>query len=101
MSKKYEFPAQFLDLVRSMPFVEADELLVQRRQDLLARLLVAEDADKVDLGYILSAVNDEIHLLRQRMQRVKVSKAVRECFGDEGFELWRQRVALMELEAAA
>lgn len=101
MSKHYEFPREFLDLVRSMPFVEADELLIQRRQDLLARLLVADDADKVDLGYILSAVNDEIHLLRQKMHRVKVSKAVRECFGDEGFELWRQRVVMMELEAAA
>lgn len=100
MSRDYEFPSGFLELVRTMPLVEADELLVDRRLDLLRRLHACVDGqERVDLGYVLSAVNDEIYLVRQRMQRIKVGQAVRDCFGDEGFARWRERVVLMELEA--
>lgn len=99
MSRVYQFPTEFLELVRTMPFVEADELLVHRRQEVLSRLYVAEGEDRVNLGYVLSAVNDEIHLVRQKLQRIKVGQAVRDCFGEDGFARWRERVVAMELEA--
>ena len=101
MSKQYEFPTEFLELVRTMPFVEAEEMLETRRQEVLARLYAADKADKVDLGYILSAINGELSLVRQKLRRVKVGQAVRDCFGDEGFAAWRERVVMMELEALA
>lgn len=99
MSREYCFPSEFLELVRTMPFVEADELLVNRRQEVLSRLYVAEGEDRVNLGYVLSAINDEIHLVRQKLQRIKVGQAVRDCFGEDGFARWRERVVAMELEA--
>lgn len=98
MSREYRFPTEFLELVRTMPFVEADELLVNRRQEVLSRLYVAEGEDRVNLGYVLSAINDEIHLVRQKLQRIKVGQAVRDCFGEDGFARWRERVVAMELE---
>lgn len=99
MSREYRFPTEFLELVRTMPFSEADELLVNRRQEVLSRLYVAEGEDRVNLGYVLSAINDEIHLVRQKLQRIKVGQAVRDCFGEDGFARWRERVVAMELEA--
>lgn len=100
MSRRYEFPKQLLELVRTMPFCEAEELLRQRRQEVLERLHASQQgADTVDLGYVLSALNDEIHILVTKQQRIKVGQAVRDCFGEEGFARWRERLAQMEVEA--
>ncbi len=99
MTREYHFPTEFLELVRTMPFIEADELLTNRRQEVLSRLYVAEGEERLNLGYVLSAINDEIHLVRQKMQRIKVGQAVRDCFGEDGFARWRERVVAMELEA--
>lgn len=102
MSRRYEFPAQLLELVRTMPFCEAEELLRHRRQEVLQRLHACNQGpESMDLGYVLSAINDEIHLLTQKQQRIKVGQAVRDCFGDDGYARWRERLALMEQEAAA
>jgi len=102
MSKRYEFPSEFLELVRTMPFSEAEELLRQRRQEVLQRLHACNQGpESIDLGYVLAAINDEIHLVVQKRNRIKVGQAVRDCFGDEGFARWRERVVLLELEAMA
>lgn len=101
MSRRYQFPQEFLEKVRTMPLIEAEELLRDRRREVLAQLMSAPDPDKIDLGYVLSAINDEIALVVDKRNRVRVGQAVRDCFGAEGFEQWRIRMAQLEQEVQA
>lgn len=101
MSREYKFPREFLDLVRTMPFIEAEELLRDRRIEVLQRLHEAKDGEeKVNLGYILSALNDELHVVGQKMNRLAIGRAIRQLFGEEGYAKWREWRAMNEAQAS-
>lgn len=74
-------------LVRTMPWCEAEDMLFARRAEVLGRLCAADDSDKVDLGYILSALNMEIAAIHRKQDGAAWSRTVRAVCGED---LWAQ-----------
>ncbi|AKJ28787.1 hypothetical protein AAW51_2096 [Caldimonas brevitalea] len=91
----------FWATVRSMPWVEAEEVLRARRGDTLRRMNAAQRAgngvELSCLARLTARLNDEIHLVSQRAQRARWSAAVRAVYGDEG---WAQVIQWMRAEEA-
>ena len=98
-NKRYAFPSEFLELLRTMPWIEAEELLRDRRTEVLARLHSQDTGaqDRVDLGYVISALNNEIHLISQKMERANWSRSVRAVFGEEGWQRVRDHMVMLEV----
>lgn len=80
----------FFDVIRSMPFREADEELRRRRHDALQRRLLArigKDGIEEDrLNILLTRLNDELHRINRINRDFQLQVAIRTLFGDEGWE---------------
>lgn len=81
-----------------MPWIEALELLEDRRQEVLGRLygLNQHDPSVVDLGYILNALKSEIKLIHLKMEKNNLRTAIREALGDEAYGQVVQYLKLRE-----
>lgn len=95
----------FWDRLIDMPDIEAEQELLLRRDELvLQNAMLSQEKNSAknrfierDLGTamaennaLLTKVNDEIKIIRQRMDRLNWRNAVKAVFGDDGYLKCRQ-----------
>lgn len=78
----------FWEIVQTAPFVEADQMLRQRKYDALDRKMEATDAkEKVELSNLITRINDELHRLNRINRDYQMQVAIRSVFGEDAWEL--------------
>lgn len=87
---------EWWDVVHDTPFFEAEQMIRHYRSVVLRKSGgPISPADQVTVN----RCNDEIHRLSQLQSRANVAAAVRNLFGQEGWELVREEMARLELTA--
>lgn len=85
-------------IVQTAPYVEADQMLRQRRHDAMQRKIEAADAGEgieVDkLNLLLTRINDELHRINRINRDFHMQQAIKAVCGAEAWEL--VKVWLME-----
>lgn len=81
------------EVVRGSTFFEAESLLRHYRGELLRE---CEGVADFATGAVISRVNDEIHRLAQLQNRVKLTQAIRNVFGQEGQDAVLEELARLE-----
>ncbi len=106
---------EFLRRVRHMPDIEAEEQIVMRQEQLSLQIaLITKERRALDGNFRKSAewralgqelhvlaqdgspLRDELKQIRSRRERLSWQRAVRACFGDDGYEQCRVWMAANE-----
>lgn len=82
--------ALFWEVVRSAPLVEARQMLTARRQDAIARQVIAkrvgDGIEVAELNLLLTKINDEMGELNRVDSDAQFKDAVIALFGAEGWD---------------
>lgn len=87
---------EWWQVVRETQFFEAETMLKNYRGELLRESKGAPDCATTAE---ISRINDEIHRLGQLQNKARMSQAVRNVFGDEGFAAVKEEMARLEFMA--
>lgn len=93
--------ALFWEIVRSAPFVEADEMLRLRRQDAMGQRVESmrrrDGIAEAEANLLLRKINDEMHRLNRINRDYEFQVAVMALFGEDAWE--RVKVWMMQNRA--
>ncbi len=90
----------FWDTIRTMPVVEAEQMLKEIRADVSLRLVRAREKKSnesvAELCALNTVLNVEIHRIAQINRSAMMTRAIRNLWGEEGHAMWREEIARLE-----